>query len=179
MEIKSKREFFTKWNQLLLGNKPRTYSSFKEAFLSEWGYFSLREIKAGGGAFQIYHRVELKAACSEWDFLGRKYSIEEVVPGHLALLQGEVMRGTSGWEGYIGMAHGLLMRESKAQGYIKSARGLKVILACRTYMDPSSFDDMMDLFELYPDAVIEFTTYKQDVGIIPNRNTIFWEVRNY
>lgn len=46
-------------------------------------------------------------------------------------------------------------------------------------MDPSSQQDLDDLLDLYPDATIEFTCYDIDLGVIPNRNTIFWEVRNY
>jgi len=47
------------------------------------------------------------------------------------------------------------------------------------FMDPSSRDDLEQLFDLYPDATVEFTCYQMDLGTIPRRNTIFWEVRNY
>jgi hypothetical protein len=46
-------------------------------------------------------------------------------------------------------------------------------------MDPSSRDDLDALFDLYPDAAVEFACFPHNLGIFPHRNTVIWEVRNY
>ena len=40
-------------------------------------------------------------------------------------------------------------------------------------------EQLMNLDDIFPDSIIEFSAYNTQVGNIPNRNTIFWEVRNY
>ena len=44
------------------------------------------------------------------------------------------------------------------------------------HCDASSFDDLMELLDTYPGAVIEFSTYPFAVGRM-NRNMIVWEIR--
>ena len=46
-------------------------------------------------------------------------------------------------------------------------------------MDAQSYSDIQELFETYPDATVEFSTYSINVGDCPGRNTLIWEVRNY
>jgi hypothetical protein len=67
-------------------------------------------------------------------------------------------------------------------GLKKSGRtitGLATIDICRRLMDQQSFSDLMWLDENYNDHVIEFTVFDQNIGTLPNRNTMFWEVRAY
>lgn len=59
------------------------------------------------------------------------------------------------------------------------ASGLRAVSLLRYYLDPSSYADLEVLFDTYPDSVIEMTTTVGNLGSTPNRNTVFWEVRNY
>lgn len=58
------------------------------------------------------------------------------------------------------------------------ASGLTALAIMRSTMDPSSFEDVMVLFDEYPDAVVEFHCFSCTVGPF-GRNTFIGEVRNY
>ena len=61
----------------------------------------------------------------------------------------------------------------------KYAAGLNALLLLKKSLCPSSFDNLETLLDIYPESVIEFGAYEVNVGVIPNRNTLIWEVRNY
>lgn len=44
---------------------------------------------------------------------------------------------------------------------------------------PNSLADIDALLELYPDAVLEITAFDRQIGDLPGRNTVIWEVRDY
>ena len=46
-------------------------------------------------------------------------------------------------------------------------------------MNENSYDDLMELVELYPEHVIEFSATEGEVGLIRGRNHVVWEVRLY
>jgi hypothetical protein len=58
-------------------------------------------------------------------------------------------------------------------------RDLEAKITLRRYLDSSSYDDLMDLVETFPEHVIEFGAYETNLGNIPGRNTVIWEVRKY
>ena len=45
-------------------------------------------------------------------------------------------------------------------------------------VDDEDYEWLMQLLDTY-DSVVEFSAYDRAVGILPIRNTIIWEVRNY
>lgn len=65
------------------------------------------------------------------------------------------------------------------------AYGLHAMAIVRYYLCPSSFEDLMTIFDKWPGAVVEFSTFSRRVGIVKGRhtnfgrNTVFWEVREY
>lgn len=61
----------------------------------------------------------------------------------------------------------------------KYASGLIAITIMRTFIDAASLDDIVELSIKYDGAVVEFTTCSTNIGNLPHRNTIIWEVRNY
>ena len=71
------------------------------------------------------------------------------------------------------------MRETMKRGWHHHRGYLETKVLLDRYLDPSSRDDLDALLELYPDATIELTAFDIDTGVIPGRNTIFWEVRDY
>ena len=56
---------------------------------------------------------------------------------------------------------------------------LQIRLFLRGIMDISSYNDLFYLLDNYPEHTIEFSCWEHQVGIIPGRNTIIWEVRKY
>jgi hypothetical protein len=59
------------------------------------------------------------------------------------------------------------------------ARGLRANFVLKQHVDSSSLDDVMDLIATFPDAVIEFATFTRNVGVLPRRKTVIFEVREY
>lgn len=61
----------------------------------------------------------------------------------------------------------------------KQVRGLAVWKILEAYLWPSDLEDLRALLERFPGHVVEFTACDRAMGIVPNRNTVFWEVRLY
>jgi hypothetical protein len=100
----------------------------------------------------------------------------ERAPDHRITIQGEVMTGLYGPE----------LRYSCLQTHMRAAMredchayGLAALTILQDHLSPSSYEDLQALLELYPDHVIEFTTFDGPVGSLPGRNTVIWEVRLY
>lgn len=58
------------------------------------------------------------------------------------------------------------------------ATGLDAFLVLYEHVPAEDLDTMRELWDLYPGAIIEASVFSRAVGI-QNRQTIFWEVRNY
>lgn len=152
---------------------------------------------------------KIKNVAWMWEVAGRKFIMDGSVPNDHSTMQGEVRRGEWGLESYLcsrdewvsklskgipcwiehlqkwGTATGKMypglppMRETLKQGWHRHRGYLETKVLLDRYLDPSSRDDLDALLELYPDATIELTAFDIDTGVIPGRNTIFWEVRDY
>jgi len=185
MRIASKAEFYRLWRSGALGNRPRAWATVGEALASMAPLVAIRGSSAsarrlGGAPHWIVWRDELEASCRDWHRQGfGAFALDEPAPDHLVLLQGEVCRTWRGWGGTLGVRTGVRMREAMASGLLRAWSGLAVKALLDQYLDPSSREDIDALLDLYPDATIEFASYKCDVGIIPGRNTLIWEVRDY
>jgi hypothetical protein len=179
MEIRSKAEFFRLWNAGALGFKLRTWDTPEAAVASGVSLVGFRQVgTAGGGRFVMARRADIAAIAAQWRHDGIPYMICEAAPDEFGTLQGEVCRGTRGWEGLLGRCEGLRMRDAIARGLLRPVSGVAVLALLNACMSPPSRDDLDALFDLYPDATVEFTCYGE-YNFERGRNTIFWEVRNY
>lgn len=180
-QITSKAEFYRLWHSGVLGNRPHVWRDVESAARSGHTRFGIREIgKSGGGFFRIVHSVEaLRNTCNWLRSGGTQYSIDGGVQNETVLLQGEICRTTRGLEGMMAVRSGTDIRAAFREGKFKPVQNLTALTLIREFMDPSSQDDVWDLLELYPDATIEFACFPSNVGVLPHRNTIIWEVRNY
>lgn len=201
MKIRSKSEFFRLWRAGLLGNRPLMWDTIEEAMASGCERIGFRELgKAGGGAWELWVRNEAVAAATRWTSEGRKFVMDGSVPNDHSTMQGEVCRTERGLESFLVVRDVVIndlayhmctlgsdwnylglppMRMTMGAGWHRHRGYLKTKVILDHYMDPSSRDDLDVLLELYPDATIELTCFDIDTGVIPGRNTIFWEVRNY
>lgn len=180
MEIRSKRKFYELWHAGLLGNKPRTWTEAVEAHTARPRRVGFRQIGvAGGGAAEIVPTTEILSTALRWQHRGWSYMIDETSPDEDVMLQGEVCLTTRGWEGLLGLRTGMRMRYAMERGLLVPMRGLAVRALLRQHLDENSLNDVDELFELYPDAVIELASFPYFLGTLPRRNTIIWEVRNY
>lgn len=205
MQIRSKAEFFALWEAGVLGNRPPLFRTIEAALASGCPRIGFREIgKAGGGRWQLGNRDEAWMLAMQWAHEGRKFIMDGSVPNDHSTMQGEVCRTERGLESFLCVRDQLYwkawqyefeiringelydptpglppMRITMKNGWHTHRGYLETKVLLDRYMDPSSRDDLDALLELYPDATIELTCFDIDTGVIPGRNTIFWEVRNY
>lgn len=180
VKITSKAEFFQLWKAGVLGNRNHLFDTLQQAIDSGFPEIGFRELgKAGGGAWCKAAREDVCGVYSTWVIAGRKFIMDSSAPNEQSTLIGEICRTFRGLEGHMGISNGLSMRAAMKQGLLIPRTGSTILAMFEKYMDASSQDDIQSLLELYPDATIEFACFSCDVGIIPNRNTLVWEVRNY
>lgn len=102
--------------------------------------------------------------------------LNEIGPDKEILIQGEIMRTENHYDLHYSTMK-VLMRQA-LQYAPKNACGLVAIKKLEYFMDASSFDNLQRLFDEFPEAIIEFSTYGVPVGAL-KWNTVFWEVRGY
>lgn len=99
------------------------------------------------------------------------------------IFQGEVMRTTE----YLYLYYATVdkpMRPALIEDG-KHETGLRALSLLRKYMEPSAFEDLQAIFDIWPNAVVEFTTFSSSCGHVVGRKsnfrrqTVFWEVREY
>ena len=95
---------------------------------------------------------------------------------------GSVMRAIGGlWLDY---SKGRMLRSSGSP-YVRAnddrlmsnASGLYAAILLRSFCDPYTYEDIMDLLDADPDCVIDFAAYTYCLGCLPHRNSILWKVR--
>ena len=181
--IKTKKECYVLLNSGFFGNKVRTWKTYIELLKSDYnGLISIRsEIVMNRGKVKYHVKFEevpkiierlRKMGISEKDLV-----FNEAAPDHKLIFQGEIMRGEKGL--YI------LYSDVKAPMNIAlnkkefSVFGLKAENMIKKYFYESSYEHIMELLEMFPNDVIEFSCYDCCVGEISGRNVIVWEVRGY
>lgn len=180
MKIKNKAEFFRLWRAGELGNRTNIWDDPQEAYLSKAPEIGFRQIgQAGGGAWEKVPREKVFETAQKWRDAGRTFIMDDGCPDWCRTLQGEVCRTYRGIEGFLDTVGQLPIRPAIAAGHMVARVGVEVLMLLDHYMDPSSRDDLDMLMDRYPDATVEFSCFGVNVGVFPNRNTIFWEVRDY
>ncbi len=58
-------------------------------------------------------------------------------------------------------------------------KGINARIWLRRHLDFASFEDIFMLLAMFPDHVIETTSFSRPVGVVWGRNTVVWEVRYY
>lgn len=181
MMITSKHQFFELWKAGVLGNRTQLWTDPEDAYASMVPEIGFREIgKAGGGAWEKVKREDVFRTANMWTALGRKFIMDDGAPNHRSTMQGEVCRTVRGLESFLAVGYGLPpMRQSIAAGLHRSYGYVETMVLLDRYMDPSSRDDLNMLLELYPEATVELSCFDVQVGNIPGRQVMFWEVRDY
>jgi len=95
----------------------------------------------------------------------------------LLLIQGTLSLDALGLVLEYSTTRNLTFRE--AEKNFQSARGIKARELLRIFLDPSSYADIMLLLEMFDKGTIEFATYEVDLGVLPYRNTVIFELRGY
>lgn len=175
MQIRNKQEFYCLWSAGLLGNKPHTWETADELAASGFaGKVGIRSKVKGGPCLYHLPVEEVLRRVQSWPCA---YSLSEAMPDHLLLIQGELQRQAGGLVLTYSCERGITMRQAMERPL--TAVRVNALRLLREHLWPSSCEDMDDLFDLYPDAVVEFNAYECAVGTLPHRNAVIWEVRDY
>lgn len=175
----NKVDFYKRYEQGEFGNRPRTWSSWQELRDSDFkGRVTIRDMTPGGPCHYAVPVSFLRDGKTPIGVNLNCCRFNEGMPDEDLTIQGNVWH-----DGHLqleyscepGIGHRLAVKQPK----MKSASGLKAVSLLKMYMDPSSYDDLQEMLDTYEGAVIEFSAYGKRVGMIPGRNTVFWEVRNY
>ncbi len=181
--IKHKNDFVDLWLDLKLGNRMRAWKSI-DGYLFDpkcSNPVNMRTRRDHGGGFVEYgvpyHQTTVIAR--KWEEKGIKRSdifFNEPAPDDMLVTQGYLMRTT---EFYHLDYNEAKIKMRPAMERPNTMTGSTVMGYLRPKMSPDSWDDLQELLTEYPDDVIEFGIYENNVGVLPGRNMLVWEVRGY
>jgi hypothetical protein len=181
--VNSKSEYYQLYERGFFGNKPLTWNSIEEIVKSGWnGKICIRGKK---GIARSKARFNLTLEETEKYLLELEkegiprinLTFNQSLPDEDLLIQGEVMRSTRSYS----LTY-TTIKEPMNYALAKEtlcAEGLTALNLIKSNLFPSSYEDLQTLFSIFPDSVIEFSSYRFPLGSLPNRNTLIWEVRNY
>jgi len=175
--IKNKVECYALYWANLFGNKALTWGSYKEIISSDWkGKVCMRGRKNRIKRRKVRYNISLEkvpSMISQWEKQGvPEYHIgfNQSMPDKDLIIQGEVMIYDG--EFYLHYTHIKKPMNQALKEQQLHASGLKARLLLKDYLSYSSYSDMIELLDTYPENVIEFSTYKVLVGNLKRRNTV-------
>jgi len=183
-KVRSKEEFYVLYEAGVFGNKALTWNSYEDLKNSGWnGNVCLRSGR-GVDRKRVDYNVKLEdvqKTIKSWEKDGRLESeirYNQSMPDEHLVLQGEVIDAVGGFSlAYTTIKKPMIEAFEEQRVEIKGFNAKRIL---RTSMTGSSYSDLEDIFDLFPTAAIEFSTYNIGVGENPSgRNTVFWEVRDY
>lgn len=176
---KNKQDFYRRYTMGEFGNRIGDWAY--EEFLTNGydGLVGLRFLQAGRPT--IYN-LTADHVRNHWDF---PFSPQEVRVAEQ--LEQQERRVIINAECCITDTGRLALRYSRLPSKMKPAvpkygidvEGILAWEVIRHACNPTSVDDLRELIFTYPNAAIEFTACDRNVGVLPHRNTIIWEVREY
>jgi hypothetical protein len=126
-----------------------------------------------------YHvaKADVPALCREWPPDSRGFNVSPMLESYGAhrVFQGQARRFDDGLHLWYSLAD--LPSRVALQEHGDYVVGLRAKMLVEHFCDPSSAADLFDLLDDYPGHVVEFSTCDRNVGRVPNRNTVVWEVR--
>lgn len=175
MKIRTKAEMYRRWYAGELGNTPRTWTTLAEFERSKFtGLVGIRSLVRGGPCLYYNDPKDLPKLIATWPCA---YSLTEAMPDDHLLLHGEIQRTERGLVLTYGDQPSTKMRDAMKSP--KTAIGLVASMILRARLWPASLEEIEALLDRFEDAVVEFGAYDRAVGVLPHRNTVVWEVRNY
>lgn len=178
MKILSKAEYFRLAKTLVLGNQIAQWpgEDFYRDPPKNLTCVAVRGLTPDSRKYQAYDLTVPRALSLLQRHGARNFLVDEQAPDHLSTVKGEIMRDERIVYMRYDQTPGLRMRQ--AYPIMRHTWGLQALSLVRTQMDQPSWEQLHQLWDDYPDSIIEFSCYSIRVGIL-RLNTIFWEVRNY
>jgi hypothetical protein len=163
------------------GNKLRTWASVDDYFKSAFTGLVVMRYSGLGNSFVQFNlaRQSVPSTVAVWLDKGAKLElikVSEAAPDHRLTIQGELMQHEAGYSLFYSTEK-TNMRLAMANRPTQLI-GPSVMWHLKALMTPGSYADTQELLDIYPGAVIEFSTFSVNVGHCSARNTIVWEVRS-
>jgi hypothetical protein len=183
--VSSKAENYLLYEAGAYGNKFRTWNRLHDIEASDFsGKIVMRYRGKSGGAHypRLGEQITLAEASitlRQWIAKGAdidEIAYNEAAPDHALLLQGEIMLSID----HISLFYSTsktTMRLALREG--NHACGMQALVLLRQSLFPSSWSDVLELLDRFPNSVIEFSAFAHAVGYLRGRNAVIWEVRNY
>jgi len=187
-KIISKSQNYALYLEGLLGNIALTWNTAEEILKSNWkGKICIRGM--GIKRKQPRYKVpleKLNQTIKEMITEGipkDTLKFNQSMPDNNLTIQGEIIRthkGLSITYTHIKKPMNIALKEQELL-----AEGLKANLILKNFLWPASYNEIMNLLDFFskeiyqPSCVIEFSTYDTNIGNLPGRNTVIWEVRDY
>lgn len=173
MLITNPRRFLELASAGLCGNTPQVWLSLEE-FVKSDAKYAFVGTTVPGDNFRIYHctkrlaRQTWKAGVFAMKVPSRRHQFA------FPRFQGEVClsRLEMRW-----VRSSTALGEAKRSGKIWELRGIRVRTLLREWL-LEDYEMLLELEDLYPNSIIEFTQMGFECGIY-GRNTLIWEVRHY
>lgn len=186
--ISDKATYYRLYEKGFFGNRARTWNTYQEIIESEWQGMVCMRSRKGIIRKKVRYNIpliNLRREIEAWKKEGipeEQIAFNQSMPDESLTIQGEVM------ENPYSSPYGLYLLYSTVKKPMnlalaeksETAMGLKAKVLLKHFMCPSSYADLEAIFDVVAkEHVIEFSSYSRNVGDIPNRNTVFWEVRKY
>jgi hypothetical protein len=184
--VETKKQAYALYHGGRFGNKLRTWDTVRDFVYSNYGGQVTLRYKGTvtGKAWYAYNvkSSEVADRAKQWIAEGADpmlIVVNESAPDDRLVLQGELIHTHRGFC-FIRRFEKIKMRQAMTLSYARDeVTGVTALLTLRQVCTPPSFEDLMELCDLYPESVIEFSVYEMCLGSCRGRNTVVWEVRNY
>ena len=185
--VKTKTDMYRRLTAGEFGNTIKQYFD-----IEEWAYFSspapfwgVRTMTPGGPCRLNCPAMEVAATAEGFESAGHKVNISlmvDTVATVTAWLEvwdsptGLVVEGIE----YPDTAGGWTWRNSMPDPAKRRRwEGVLARMVLKRHLNADSYDDVWRLIEDYPDHVLEFSTLDRNMGTVPGRRHIVWEIRQY
>lgn len=182
--IKDKNTMFELFEKGEFGNTVRPWSSVEKLFAS--GYNGHISIRSRGGRpkgpvirnLPVEKAQETVISLVKAGFSENLLFFGEWIPDDILVMKCQLARSERFFE--LTYRPTALWRyfDQKSEYGDKYAHGLRAKVILFSAMDEETYEPIVELFDRYPDSVIEFNIYDRPVGTL-SRNAIIVEVRNY
>jgi hypothetical protein len=169
----NKQDFYRRWLRGEFGNHPHAWTSPEDLARSGYsGLLSVRSLTPGG---------RMETGVTVQDAMGRPWQggvvFQQVMPDQDLVIQGSLSDVFTGLSLEYCLEPNVNFRQAMTMA--RRATGLNAVLILRQFVDPASLEDLYELIDRFPNAVIEFATFRRLVGVCPHRRTVIFEIREY
>lgn len=187
--VDSKNNFYLIHETGMIWNKAKTWQNYREIIESGWTKPVCMRARNGTARKNVKYNISLEHVAeqiSEWEKSGIKEDdivYNQSMPDEHLTIQGEIMQQHSGL--YLLYSTVQKPMNQALEEESNHAFGLTAKLLLQKYFDNRSYEQMQNLFDFFardctePSIIIEFGAYDINVGNIPGRNTVVWEIRDY